>query len=87
MLETHVPTSTLGEYVSSHVLFNDRLSALELAKTLDMGHGWASDVTLSNIHERSSLTSRFVYIRIQKSVLKHHNNAFEAHFKIRILVL
>ena len=24
MLETHVPTSTLGEYVSFHVLFNLR---------------------------------------------------------------
>ena len=25
MLETHVPTSTLGEYVSSHVLFKGRI--------------------------------------------------------------
>ena len=37
-----------------YVIVNDRLSALELAITPNMGHdGWASDVALSNIHERS----------------------------------
>ena len=41
-------------------IVNDQLSALELAITLNMGHdGWANDVTLSNIHERSLFTSRF----------------------------
>ena len=40
------PTSKL-RYLS----FNDRLSALELALTPDMGHaGWANDIMLSNIH-------------------------------------
>ena len=44
--------------IDSSAIVNDRLSALELATTPDMGHdGWASDVTLSNIHERS-----FIYI-------------------------
>ena len=43
-----------------YAIVNDRLSALELAITPDMGHdGWANDVTLSNIHERSLFTSRF----------------------------
>ena len=60
MLETYVPTSTLGEYVSFHVLFNDQLSALELVITPDMGHdGWANDVKLRNIRERFLSTSRF----------------------------
>ena len=37
-----------------------RLSAIGLAITPDMGHdGWASDVALSNIHERSLITRRF----------------------------
>ena len=40
-----------------YAIVNDRLSALELAITADMGHdGWASDVALSNIHERSLFT-------------------------------
>ena len=41
-------------------IVNDRLNALELAITPDMGHdGWANDVTLSNIHERSLFIRRF----------------------------
>ena len=37
-----------------YAIVNDRLSAFELAITPNMGHdGWASDVALSNIHERS----------------------------------
>ena len=49
-------------WVLLDVTFNDRLSALdlELAITPDMGHdGWANDVMLSNIHERSLFTSHF----------------------------
>ena len=43
-----------------YAIVNDRLSALELAITPDMGHdGWASDVALSTIHERSLITRRF----------------------------
>ena len=43
-----------------YAIINDRLSAFELAITRDMGHdGWANDVTLSNIHERSLFTLRF----------------------------
>ena len=43
-----------------YAIVHDRLSALELAVTPDMGHdGWASVVTLCNIHESSLLTSRF----------------------------
>ena len=39
-----------------YAIVNDRLNTLELAITLDMGHdGWASDVALSNIHERFSM--------------------------------
>ena len=41
-------------------IVNDRLIALGLAITPDMGHdGWATDVTLSNIHERSLFTLLF----------------------------
>ena len=62
-------------------IVNDRLSALELAITPDMGHdGWANDVTLSNI---LCLHHLFIYIRTQKYVWKHHTNAFETYFKIR----
>ena len=40
-------------------IVNDRLCTFGLAITPDMGHdGWATDVTLSNIHERSLFTSR-----------------------------
>ena len=43
-----------------YAIVNNRLSALELAITPDMDHdGWANDVTLSNIHERSLFTSHF----------------------------
>ena len=43
-----------------YAIVNDRLSALEIAITPDMGHdGWANDVTLSNIHHRSLFTSHF----------------------------
>ena len=43
-----------------YAIVTDRLSALELAITPDMGHdGWASDVVLGNIHERSLITRRF----------------------------
>ena len=43
-----------------YAIFDDRLSALKLAITPDMGHdGWASVVMLSNIHEHSLFTSRF----------------------------
>ena len=43
-----------------YAIVNNRLSALKLAITPDMGHdGWANDVTLSNIHECSLFTSRF----------------------------
>ena len=45
---------------SVYAIVRDLLTALELAITPDMGHdGWASDVTLSNIHERSLFTSHF----------------------------
>ena len=47
-------------HYSLYAIVIDRLSALELAITPDKGHGWASDVALSNIHERYSLTSRFL---------------------------
>ena len=40
-------------------IVNDQLSALELAITPDMGHGWASDVAHSNIHERYLFTLLF----------------------------
>ena len=53
-----------------HFLVNDRLSALELAITPDMGHGWASDVALSNIHERYSLISRFLLYKNKKVSIK-----------------
>ena len=43
-----------------YAIVNDRLSALEVAITPDMGHdGWATDVTLSKIHDRSLFTSLF----------------------------
>ena len=43
-----------------YALVHDHLSALELPTTPDMGHdGWASFVTLNNIHERSIFTSCF----------------------------
>ena len=46
--------------IDRSAIVNDQWSALELAITADMGHdGWANVVTLSNIHERSSFTSRF----------------------------
>ena len=54
-----------------YAIFNDRLSALELAITLDMGDGgWANDVTLSYIHERSLFISRF-------HLYKHTNVSME----------
>ena len=40
-------------------IVNDQLSALELAITPDMGHGWASDAAHSNIHERYLFTLLF----------------------------
>ena len=41
-----------AQSLTVYAIVNNRLSALELAITLDMGHdGWASDVTLGNIHE------------------------------------
>ena len=58
------------ERYSLYAIVNDRLSALELAITPDMGHGWASDVALSNIHERSSLTSRFLLYKNTKVSIK-----------------
>ena len=55
----------LGFYV--YAIVNDRLSALELAITPDMGHdGWANDVTLSNILERSLFTLRFLLYKNSK---------------------
>ena len=36
-----------------------------------MGHGWASDVMLSNIHECSSLTSRFLLYKNTKFSIKN----------------
>ena len=52
--------TTLKNCIDFSATVNNHLSALELAITPDMGHdGWASVVTLSNIHERSLFTSRF----------------------------
>ena len=49
--------------IDCSTIVNDRLSTLELAITPDMGHyGWANDVTLSNIHERSLFTIAFSFI-------------------------
>ena len=46
--------------IDCSAIVNDRLSALELALTPDMGHdGWANVVTLSNIHGCSLFTSHF----------------------------
>ena len=46
-------------HIDCSAIVNDQLSALELAITPDMGHGWASDVAHSNIHERYLLTLLF----------------------------
>ena len=51
-----------------------------------MGHGWASDVAHSNIHERYLFTWLFNLYKDTKEWI-HHKNAFETHFKIKILVL
>ena len=59
-----------GRHYSLYAIVNDQLSALELAITPNMGHGWASDVALSNIHERSSLTSRFLLYKNTKVSIK-----------------
>ena len=56
----HECYSIVNNGATVYAIVNDRLSALELAITPDMGHdGWASDVALSNIHERSLITRRF----------------------------
>ena len=55
---------------SLYAIVNDRLSALELAITPDMGHGWASDVALSNIQKHSSLTSHFLLYKNTKDSIK-----------------
>ena len=56
----HSAQSIVNNGATIYAIVNDRLSVLELAITPDMGHdGWANDVTLSNIHERSLFTSRF----------------------------
>ena len=50
------------EHIDCSAIVNDQLSALELAITPNMGHGWASDVALSNIHERYLFRSLFHFI-------------------------
>ena len=48
--------------IDCSAIVNDRLNALELATCITpiMGHdAWATDVTLSNIHERFLFTSCF----------------------------
>ena len=49
-------------HIDCSAIVNDQLSALELAITPNMGHGWASDVALSNIHERYLFTWLFHFI-------------------------
>ena len=49
-------------HIDCSAIVNDQLSALELAITPNMGHGWASDVALSNIHERYLFRSLFHFI-------------------------
>ena len=57
-------------HCSLYAIVIDRLSAVKLAITPDMGHGWASDVALSNIHERYSLTLRFLLYKNKKVSIK-----------------
>ena len=48
--------SIVSNGATVYAIVGDRLSALELARTPDMGHnGWANDVTLSHIHDRAFL--------------------------------
>ena len=49
--------------------------------------GWANVVTLSNIHKRSLSISRFYLYKNTKLSMEKPLNAFEPHFKIRIIVL
>ena len=64
---------------SLYAIVNDRLSALELAITPGVGHdGWANDVTLSNIHERSLFTSRFQLFQDHRS---NHGNTIRMHLR------
>ena len=67
-----------------YAIVNDRLSALELATTPDVGHdGRANEVTLSYIHERSLFTSRFhLYKKTKVSMETPYKNAFEAKINI-----
>ena len=61
------PERSLRHYIDCSAIVNDQLSALELAVTPNMGHGWASDVALSNIHERYLFRSLFSFnIRTHK---------------------
>ena len=46
-------------HIDCSAIVDDHLSALELAITPDMGHGWASDIAHSNIHERYLFTLLF----------------------------
>ena len=59
-------------------IVNNRLSALELATTPDVGNdGWANEVTLSYIHERSLFRSRFhLYKKTKESMETSYKNAF-----------
>ena len=74
--------------VDCSAIVNDQLSALELAITPDMGHGGGA-VTSRTVTFMSVICLHcfLIYIRTQKEVWIHYKNAFEPHFKIRILVL
>ena len=61
MLTTNTHECYLA-HIDCSAIVNVQLSALELAITPNMGHGWASDVALSNIHERHLFTSLFHFI-------------------------
>ena len=67
-LFTSYMTVVNGHSVDCSAIVNNRLNALGLAITPPyMGHdGWANDVTLSNIHERSLFTSRFHFYKKAK---------------------
>ena len=59
------------KHIDCSAIDNDQLSALELAITPDMGHGWASDVAHSNIYERYLFTLLFNLYKNTKVWIHH----------------
>ena len=71
VLETHVPTSTLGEYVSFHILFKGEVIYSNRRAVMAVVNNIKTNTDLKDGHQKRF---EFLVLLLSMSTVNHHEN-------------